>query len=228
MSSDLDPGRVPATSRENCSMAHQQPLAVAVRPGERRYRLVVIAASLGGVQAIGDVLSALPANFPVPIAVVLHRTTAPPNLLEEVLARRTRLMVRQAEDSEPMLPGTVYLAPPDRHLKIRADGFALTDGRKIRHVLSSANPLFESAAQALGSRVIAVVLTGGDRDATDGVQAVNVHGGFVIAQDEATSEVFSMPHSAIQTGCVDLVLPLEAIGPALIDLVDHARDNGHE
>jgi two-component system chemotaxis response regulator CheB len=93
---------------------------------------------------------------------------------------------------------------------------ALADGRKIRGVLSSANPLFESAARALPSRVIAVVLTGYDRDGTDGVQAVKRSGGIVIAQDEATSESFGMPRSAIETGCVDRVLPLQEIGPALV------------
>lgn len=94
----------------------------------------------------------------------------------------------------------------------------LLDGRRLRHVASSANPLFESAAAALGSRVIAAVLTGCDRDATDGVQAVKRAGRFVIAQNEATSQIFDMPRSAIATGSVDRVLPLQDIGPALAAL----------
>ncbi len=107
---------------------------------------------------------------------------------------------------------------------MRSDRSAeLVDGGRIRHVLSSANPLFSSAAEALGGRVIAVVLTGGDRDATDGVQSVRMGGGVVLAQDEATSANFSMPRSAIETGCVDQVLPLAAIAPTLIALV-----MGHE
>ena len=95
---------------------------------------------------------------------------------------------------------------------------SLQDGAKIRHVLSSANPLFESAARGLPGRVIAVVLTGYDRDATDGVQAVRLSGGTVIAQDAATSMSLGMPGSAIQTGCVDRVLPLQEIGTALVAL----------
>lgn len=117
------------------------------------------------------------------------------------------------------MAGTVNLGPADRHLLVQpGKRFISLDGHKIRHVLSSANPLFESAAEALGSKEIAVVLTGGDRDATDGVQTVRAHGGVVIAQDEATSRVFSVPESAIQTGCVGYVLPLGEIAPALIRL----------
>ena len=113
----------------------------------------------------------------------------------------------------------MYLAPPDLHLTVhRDDTFGLSDGRKIRHVRSSANPLFESAAEAFGGRVVAVVLTGGDRDAPDGVQSVKTYGGTVIAQDEPTSVHFNMPRSAIETGCVDWVLPLEKIAPILVDL----------
>jgi two-component system chemotaxis response regulator CheB len=89
---------------------------------------------------------------------------------------------------------------------------------RIRHVLSSANPLFSSAAKVFGSRVIAIVLTGSDRDATNGVQTVKTRGGIVIAQDRATSKMFAMPRSAIETGCVDRVMPLEEIAPALMRL----------
>jgi two-component system chemotaxis response regulator CheB len=185
-----------------------------------RYDLVVIAASAGGVQALGQLLSALPADFPVPIAVVQHRTTRQPHLLAKVLSRHTPLLVKLAEHSEAMQPGIVYLAPADLHLTVGADRcLALIDGHKIRHVLSSANPLFSSAAKAFGSRVIAVVLTGMDRDGTDGVQTVKRCGGIVIAQDEATSQRFAMPHSAIETGCVDHILPLEEVAPTLVRLV---------
>lgn len=187
--------------------------------GKNRYDLVVIAASAGGVEAIGKVLSALPADFPVPIAVVLHRSPSAPSLLAKILSRRTSLTVKETEQSETMRPGTIYLAPPDRHLKVHDDTFSLSDGQKIRYVLSSANPLFESAAEALDGRVIAVVLTGGGRDGTDGVQAIRARGGTVLVQDQATSATFGMPRSAIETGCVNQVLPLEAIGPALVELV---------
>jgi two-component system chemotaxis response regulator CheB len=227
MSSEPHRVRVSETDQDSDHPGHERASAALVDRGQGGYRLVVMAASMGGIKAIGKVLSALSPDFPLPIAVVLHRSTRLPYFQDQVLASRTPLKVRVAKDFETMRPGTVYLAPPDRHLKVRGDKFMLTDGRKIRHVLSSANPLFESAAEALGGGVIAVVLTGYDSDATDGVQSVKANGGFVIAQDEQTSEVFGMPHEAIKTGCVDRVLPLEEIGPALNDLVDHARDSAH-
>lgn len=193
----------------------------AERRSRSSYDLVVMAASAGGLAALESILGALPADFPVPIAVVQHRTAARPNLLARVLSRYTPLMVKTAEQGEKLRPGTVYLAPPDFHLLIQRNGCCdLFDGIRIRHVLSSANPLFASAAEAFGKRVIAVVLTGGDSDATDGVRSVSAHGGLVIAQDQATSRIFAMPRSAIETGCVDKVLPLAEIGPALRRLVE--------
>ena len=187
---------------------------------KRRYAVVVIAASAGGIQALQKLLSALPSDFPLPIAIVQHRTGNPPNLLARVLGRHTALKVKNAEDGENLHAGTVYLAPPRQHLVMRRDEtLALVNGHKIRHVHSSANPLFVSAAQVFGDGVIAVVLTGGDSDATDGVQTVHHRGGIVIAQDETTSHIFGMPHSAIQTGAVHAILPLPAIAPELLRLV---------
>jgi two-component system chemotaxis response regulator CheB len=191
----------------------------------QHHAVVVMAASAGGVQALQKVLSGLPRDFPLPIAIVQHRTGNPPNLLARVLGRHTALTVKNAEDGERMRAGTVYLAPPREHLVLRPDeSLGLMDGRKIRHLRSSANPLFASAAEVYGDGVIAVVLTGGDRDATDGVQTVRQHGGIVIAQDEATSAIFGMPRSAIETGAVHTILPLPEIAPELRRLaLIHAR-----
>jgi two-component system chemotaxis response regulator CheB len=181
-----------------------------------RYAIVVIAASAGGVQALQKVLSALSRDFPLPIAVVQHRSSQAPNLLARVLGRHTPLTVKHAAPGETVCAGTVYLAPPHRHLVVRPGGtLALVNGHKIRHVLSSANPLFASAAEVFPGGVIAVVLTGGDSDATDGVQSVTRSGGVVIAQDEASSAVFGMPRAAIASGAVHTVLPLAEIAREL-------------
>ena len=185
------------------------------------FDLVVIAASAGGIQALGRVLSEVPADYPVPIAVVQHRSTRYPDRLAAVLSRKARLPVSRALAGERVEPGRVYLAPPGLHLVIRPGAyFALTDGRKIHHLHSAADPLMISAAQVFGSRVLAIVLTGGDSDGSEGVLAVKAAGGTVIAQNEATSQCFGMPGSAIQTGAVDYVLALEEIGPALVSLAD--------
>ena len=191
----------------------------------RRFDIVVMAASVGGIAAFIEILSHLPADFPLPIVVVQHRDPAVVSILDEILARRPGLRVRNAKVGERPVAGTVYLAPTDVHLTFEADGsFATMNGRRIRHVRSSANPLFESAAEVFGNRVLAVVLTGYDSDATDGVQAVRAVGGHVIAQDEATSVSFGMPKSAIATGAVGAVLPLTEIAPALIRM---ASDDGN-
>ena len=183
------------------------------------YDLVAIVASSGGVKAMEAILEALPADFPIPIALVQHRSTDEPNLLARVLGRHSKLTVKLADDGEELQPGTVYVAVPTLHLIVSDNRtLRLVDGHKIRRVLSAGNPLFESAAARLGSRVIGVVLTGYDRDGTDGVQAIHQAGGVVLAQDNATSRAFDMPRSAIETGAVDAILPLEAIGPALVML----------
>jgi len=182
--------------------------------------IVVIAASAGGVQALTRVLGALPSIFPAPIVVVQHRTARPRSLLASVLGTRTVLPVSEAEPGQPIRPGVVYVARPDLHLTVTDERrFAYVDGRRIHYVLSSANPLFESAAAVFGAGTVGVVLTGYGQDGTEGVQAIRAHGGVVIAQDRRTSEQFGMAASAIQTGAVDYVLPVDAIGPALVRLV---------
>ncbi|HEX2451419.1 MAG TPA: chemotaxis protein CheB [Gemmatimonadales bacterium] len=183
------------------------------------FELVVLAASAGGIEALGRVLGSLPPTFPVPIAVVQHRSPHAENLLSRVLQRSTLLRVEPARTGQPLRSGTVYVAPADSHLIVSPDrSFGFTDGRKIRFVRSSANPLLESAAEVLGGRVVAVVLTGWGSDATDGVQAVKARGGIVIAQNRETSHSFGMPGAAIATGAVDHVLPLDQIGPMLSEL----------
>jgi two-component system chemotaxis response regulator CheB len=190
------------------------------------FKVIVIASSAGGIHALIEILSSLPASLPVPIAIVQHRTAKLPYLLADILGRRTSLNVNLAVEGEQIKPGNVYLALPDKHLTINPDHtLSFTDGKRIRHLLSSANPLFTSAADVYGDGTIAVVLTGGDSDATDGVQAVKAAGGTVIAQDEATSDYFSMPRSAIKTGCVDYVLPLGEIASMLLSLLKGSPDN---
>jgi two-component system chemotaxis response regulator CheB len=112
----------------------------------------------------------------------------------------------------------VYVARPDLHLVVNPDHtFGLVDGRRIKSLLSSANPFLTTAASVLGP-VVGVVLSGSGSDATDGVQAVKAAGGTVVAQDDATAAFVSMPRAAIASGAVDRVLPVEKIGPLLAEL----------
>ena len=182
--------------------------------------LIAIAASAGGIQAMNIILAALPADLPASIVVVEHRTPSKTSSLEQILARSARVPVETADEHKVIRPCVVYVARSDLHLTIAPTReFSYVDGTRVRGVLSSANPLFESAAAAFKNRMIAVVLTGSGTDATDGVQRVKAHGGTVIAQDPATAQFFSMPSAAIKTGAVDYVLPVEAIAPALAAIV---------
>jgi len=188
---------------------------------EPRPWLIAMVGSAGGIQAIRTILSGLPADLPAAVVVVQHRPPHRKSYLADVLARSAHMPVDVAEHGHAIEAGRVYLARPDFHLVIARDGrFRYQDGGRIRFTHSSANPLLESAARLFDGRVIAVVLTGMGADATDGVQTVRAHGGLVIAQDEATSECWSMPMSAVKSGAVNYVLPLGAIAPALVDIVE--------
>ncbi len=190
-------------------------------PAGTAYDVVAVATSAGGLKALTRVLASLPEDFPAAIVIVQHLDPRHRSLMAEILSRQTKLSVVQATEGEPLRPGTVFIAPPDRHLLVTPDRtLSLTRSELVHFVRPSADLLFESVAGTFRSRAIAVVLTGTGTDAAMGVQAVKKVGGTVVAQDEATSEFFGMPQAAIQTGCVDFVLPLGEIADALTTLVN--------
>lgn len=201
-------------------MTHEQKHTVSPDFPNVAYNVVAIGASLGGLKAIDKILSALPANFPAAIVVVQHLSSLYTSYMPELLNRHTPLRVKHAEAGELLRPRTVYIAVPGKHLLINLDGtLCLSDAAKVNFVRPAADKLFISLAASYKSRAIAVVLSGRQTDGLLGVLAVKKHGGIAIAQDEATSECFDMPKSAISTGKVDWVLPLNAIAPALVSLV---------
>jgi two-component system, chemotaxis family, protein-glutamate methylesterase/glutaminase len=189
------------------------------------FPVVAVAASAGGLRALERIFGDLPSGFPAAILVVQHLDRRNPSILAQILARRTSLPVREARDGDCLEPGSIYIAPPDRHLVVGADGrLGLTRGELVHYLRPAADTLFESAAEAFGGRAIAVVLTGTGLDGATGVSAVKRRGGTVIAQDEASSEYFAMPDAAIRTGDVDFVLPLAEIAPKLISLAALATE----
>ena len=184
------------------------------------FNVVALAASAGGLTALSRVLTDLPAQFPAALLVVQHLDPHHRSLMADILGRRTALRVKQAEEGDRFLPGTVYVAPPDRHLLVNPDGtLSLSRTELVHFVRPSADLLFESVAATSKQRAIAVVLTGTGVDGTMGVRAIKKMGGTVIVQNEQTSEFFGMPSAAIQTGCVDFILPLDEIPKALLALV---------
>jgi len=184
------------------------------------FDVVALAASAGGLAALNLVFAELPGDFPAALVVVQHLDPRHRSLMAEILGRRTRLRVKQAAEGDELRPGTVFIAPPDRHLLVNPDGtLSLARTQLVHFVRPSADLLFESVAASYRERALAVVLTGTGIDGTMGVQAIKKMGGTVIAQDEPSSDFFGMPGAAIQTGSVDLILPLTGIAPALLGLV---------
>ena len=138
------------------------------------------------------------------------------SLMAEILSKRTAMPVKEAVHGDRIRPGHVYIAPPNRHLLVNADGtLELTQTELVHFVRPSADLLFESAAAAYGERAIAVVLSGSGHDGSMGVKAIKKTGGTVIVQDARNAEFTGMPQSALATHCVDFVLPLDDIAPAL-------------
>ena len=183
-------------------------------------RLVALAASAGGIHAIGVVLSTLPSDLPAPVVIVQHLAPRHPSHMAAIMTRQTQLAVRQARDGEVLRNGVVYIAPPDRHLLVNTDGSVrLADTELVHFLRPSADLLFESAAAACGPGLVAVVLSGTGEDGAMGIRAVKKMGGIVIVQDEISAEFTGMPHAAIGTGGADRVLDLPDIGPAIAALI---------
>lgn len=184
------------------------------------FNVVAVAASMGGLKAISTILAALPADFPAAILVVQHLSPDYPSQMAKILGQRTALRVKLAATGDVLHPGTVYTAVPARHLLVQPNGtLLLSDTPKMNFVRPAADKLFMSLAATYKSRAIAVVLTGNGADGALGVLSIKKHGGMAIAQDESTSEFFSMPGAAIATGNVDWVLPIEEIASTLVHLV---------
>ncbi|MEU6251916.1 chemotaxis protein CheB [Streptomyces sp. NPDC047043] len=193
-------------------------------PTSDGFEVVAVASSAGGINGLVTLLGGLDAELPVPILVVQHLDPRHRTVIAEVLGRRTTLAVQLAEDHEQARSGTVYIAPPDRHLLVGPGGtLTLTDSELVHFVRPSADLLFESVAGAYGPRAIACVLTGTGRDGAMGVDAVKSRGGTVIVQDPATAEFRGMPDAAVGTGTVDFVLPLEEIAAVIRGLVETKR-----
>lgn len=196
----------------------------ATPPDQLPYAVAATASSAGGVTALMRLLAALPADLSVPVLVVQHLDRRHETVIADVLQRRSSLKVKLAEDGERVSPGTVYVAPPDRHLLVDESGVLSLSSSELVHFLRpSADLLFESVAGAFGDRAIACVLTGTGSDAAMGVTAVHARGGTVIVQDPETADFPGMPQAAVATGAADFVLPLEEIAGVILGLVEVRR-----
>jgi two-component system chemotaxis response regulator CheB len=185
------------------------------------FAIVAIAASAGGITALNHVLGGLPNGFPVPVVIVQHLDPRHRTVIADVLGRRAKMPVRLAREGEKAEAGTIYIAPPNHHLLIEADGgLTLSSSELVHFVRPSADLLFESVAGSYGPRAIACVLTGTGSDGAMGASAVKSRGGTVIAEDPESAEFKSMPAAAVATGAVDFILPLDEIAQVIRGLVE--------
>jgi two-component system, chemotaxis family, protein-glutamate methylesterase/glutaminase len=198
----------------------EQVLRMLAPPGDRlSFRVVALGTSAGGMRAIEQILSNLPANFTVPIVVLQHLSPTHDSMLADLLSRTTALRVKQAEQGDRLRPGMVYVAPPAVHLEFSLGGNVSLSAIAPRHFSRpSIDHLFESIARTFGNRSIAVVLTGMGSDGSFGASRIKQTGGIVIAQDCATSEYCSMPQATMKSCNVDYILPLNRIAATLVEL----------
>ncbi|WP_343652374.1 chemotaxis protein CheB [Stenotrophomonas sp.] len=179
---------------------------------EPRPALVVVGASAGGVAALQQLLGSLPASLPVPVLVVLHLPRDRSSRIAEVLAPYCVVALREAEDKQPLQPGTVTFAPPDYHLLVEdTEAVALSMDEPVLFSRPAIDPLFESAAAVFGAGVLAVLLTGASSDGSEGVAAVRSAGGRAWLQCPEEAEASMMPASALQHAGADAVLSLETL-----------------
>jgi two-component system chemotaxis response regulator CheB len=186
------------------------------------FEIVVVGASLGGLNALQTLLAGLPGTFPVPLAIVQHCGSDCGGMLCTALQEHSALPVGEPEDKDAITPGRVYLAPVDYHLMVERGRFSLSTEGRVCYARPSIDVLFESAADAYGGRTVGVILTGSGRDGARGVARIKRAGGLVIVQDPATAESRYMPDAAL-TGCAaDHILPLSGIAPLLTRLCPRA------
>lgn len=178
--------------------------------------VVVVGCSLGGMNALKVILSGLSPEFCVPVIVAQHRHKRSNEGLPAFLRRFTHMTVVDADDKQHLRQGTIYLAPADYHLLVEKGEIHLSVDDAVRYSRPSIDVLFESAADAYGAAVIAIILTGANDDGTRGAERIKRRGGTVVAQDPKTAEAPAMPQAAIAAGVVDQILPLDQIASFLV------------
>lgn len=185
-------------------------------------RLVVVGASAGGVEALRRLVANLPADLPCAIVVVLHIAATGTSVLPQILDREGVLTAAAAQDDEEVLPGRIYVAPPDKHVLIDGGRIVLSDGPRENGHRPAIDPAMRSAVDAYGAASCGVVLSGTRDDGTAGMAAIAAGGGATVVQDPAEAMYPAMPQSAMTHVAVDAVLPVADIARWLVRLTGGA------
>jgi two-component system, chemotaxis family, protein-glutamate methylesterase/glutaminase len=226
------PPLAPALERPQ-PQAKPAPAAPAAPPVRRQFgltapRALVIGSSTGGPQALMSLVTEIgPVIDRYPVLITQHMPPTFTTILAEHLARSSRRPAAEAVDGEIVRPGRIYLAPGGRHMKVVRHGtdavIALDDGPPVNFCKPAVDPLFASAIDVWQGSTLALILTGMGSDGMRGGKEIVAAGGSVIAQDEATSVVWGMPGAAANAGICAAVLPLNQIGPKLVQLFSGVR-----
>lgn len=186
-------------------------------------RAVAIGASVGAIGALMAILPELQEGFPFPVFVVVHVPPDKRSLLPDLFADRCRLPVKEAEDKEPVVAGTIYFAPADYHLLVEEDfSLSLSNEEPVLFSRPAVDPLFESATDAYGEGLVAVVLTGASADGADGLRAAGEAGATCLVQLPGSAEGPTMPGAALAACPSARALSLREIASALVSLVPTA------
>lgn len=185
----------------------------------KRFRIITIGTSAGGLDALSQLVGLLPSDFPAAIFVVQHMDAdVSGDVLVRTLAKHCSLPCALAVSGEPIVPGRVYLAPPDHHLLVSKKNVIVSKGARENRSRPGIDPMFRSAAVAFGSRVVGVVLTGYLDDGTAGLIAIHRCGGLCVVQDPREAAYPDMPQNALNHATIDHCAPLSLLGPLLIKL----------
>jgi two-component system, chemotaxis family, protein-glutamate methylesterase/glutaminase len=182
--------------------------------------IVVIGASAGGIEALIEITSNLPKDFPAALFVVVHLPSYGPSVLPEILSRAGKLPAAHPQHGDEIVPGRIYIAPPDKHLLLKNGHIHIAHGPRENRQRPAVDPLFRTAAISFGPRVVGVVLSGNLDDGTAGLRAIKSLGGTAIVQDLETAVYHGMPQSAIENVDVDFVLPVKDIAAKLVVLAN--------
>ncbi len=196
------------------------------RPATGPFRCIAIGTSTGGPVALSQILPKLPAGFPVPIVVVQHMPPGFTRPLAERLDATSSIEVIEGTDRMPLTAGRAIIAPAGKELRVDGGSsgprIALDDDRRTSLHVPSVDVMASSVAQVFGAGALGVILTGMGHDGVAGLRAMKARGGYVLAQDEASSVVYGMPRAAVAAGLVDRVLPLGGVARALCELTGTA------
>jgi two-component system, chemotaxis family, protein-glutamate methylesterase/glutaminase len=198
-------------------------VAAASYAGRGAFDILVIGISTGGPQALKLLVPQFPADFPIPVAMVLHMPVGYTEMYALKLNEMSRLHVVEAGEGQAVEPGMVFLAPAGRHLTFRRDEGVVRTHLDLRPLDTPHRPsvdaLFQSAAEVFDSRVLGVVMTGMGSDGRDGSAWIKARGGVILTEAEETCVVYGMPRSVVEAGLSDAAIPLDRLGPAIMERV---------